>query len=79
MRLSEKPILRPNERAIDRIIRSAVGTILLTFAFISLGGPVDLVGGTIALALGVVGAISLGTGLLGWCPFYAILGIRTCS
>ncbi len=28
---------------------------------------------------GAVGAVPLLTGLIGWCPPYAILGINTCS
>jgi len=33
----------------------------------------------IALALGIFGAVTLLTGLIGWCPAYALLGIRTCA
>lgn len=71
--------MHANERGIDRAIRGVVGAIMLIFAFISFSGPFALVEGTIALALGVVGAISLLTGLMGWCPFYAMLGITTCE
>jgi hypothetical protein len=79
MTVQERPILHANERGVDRIIRSIAGAVLLAFAIISFSGPFALVEGVIALALGIVGAISLGTGLMGWCPFYAMLGISTCE
>lgn len=79
MAIQERPILSANERGVDRIVRAVVGAALLAFAIISFSGPFALVEGVIALALGIIGAISLGTGLMGWCPFYAMLGISTCE
>jgi Inner membrane protein YgaP-like, transmembrane domain len=79
MAASEQHVLRPNERGLDRVIRAAVGAAMLTFAIITFTGPFAVIEGIIALALGVGGAISLGTGLLGWCPFYAMLGVSTCE
>ena len=79
MAASDQQLLRPNERGLDRIIRAAVGAAMLAFAVITFTGPFALVEGIIALALGIAGAISLGTGLLGWCPFYAMLGVSTCE
>ena len=66
MAASDQQLLRPNERGLDRIIRAAVGAAMLAFAVITFTGPFALVEGIIALALGIAGAISLGTGLLGW-------------
>lgn len=74
----ERPILDTNERGVDRLIRSIAGTVMLAFAVITFTGPFAVVEGIIALALGIAGVISLGTGLLGWCPFYAMLGLSTC-
>lgn len=71
--------MHANERGIDRIIRAFVGAALLIFAVISFSGPFAVVEGTIALVLGVIGAISFLTGVMGWCPFYAALGITTCE
>ena len=71
--------LEANERAADRVIRSVAGAVLLGIAIISFSGPFAVVEGVIALALGIIGVISLGTGLLGWCPFYAMLGFTTCE
>ncbi len=79
MAVSDPPLLRANERGLDRVIRSAVGAAMLTFAVITFTGPFAVVEGIIALALGIAGAIALGTGLMGWCPFYAMLGVSTCE
>jgi hypothetical protein len=79
MATSENHVLVPNERGLDRVIRAAVGAAMLVFAIITFTGPFALVEGVIALALGIAGVISLGTGLLGWCPFYAMLGFSTCE
>jgi Inner membrane protein YgaP-like, transmembrane domain len=79
MSATDRPLLQANERGVDRLIRAVVGAAMLIFAIITFTGPFAVVEGIIALALGVVGAISLGTGLLGWCPFYAMLGLSTCE
>ncbi len=79
MTASDPPLLRANERGLDRVIRAAVGAAMLTFAIITFTGPFAVVEGIIALALGIAGLISLGTGLMGWCPFYAMLGVSTCE
>jgi hypothetical protein len=55
-----------NEGAIDRVIRVALGFTLLTLVFV---GP--------RTAWGWVGLLPLATGLIGWCPLYAVLGIDT--
>jgi len=69
-----------NERPIDRIARAAVGAILLAIFFYSLNGPTALVEGIVLLfSLGFVGAFFLLTGLIGWCPAYALFGFSTRS
>jgi hypothetical protein len=68
-----------NEGPIDRIVRSVVGAALLAVVAFSFEGPIALVEGVIALAIGIFGAVTLLTGLIGWCPAYALLGIRTCE
>jgi Inner membrane protein YgaP-like, transmembrane domain len=69
--------METNERPIDRIIRATVGAILLVIVFYSLEGPVALVEGAISLSFGIVGAFSLVTGLIGWCPAYALFRFST--
>ena len=68
-----------NEGPIDRIVRSVVGAAMVAIVAFSFEGPVALFEGVIALAIGIFGAITLLTGLIGWCPAYALLGIRTCG
>lgn len=55
-----------NEHAIDRIIRTILGIAILALAFV---GP--------KTAWGYLGAVPLLTGIVGMCPIYALLGIRT--
>lgn len=60
-----------NEGGWDRMLRVVAGLILLAAAYYSLEG-------TSAWVVGVVGAIALLTGAIGWCPAYAIFGFNTC-
>jgi hypothetical protein len=71
--------METNQGPVDRIVRSIVGAALLAVVVFSLEGPIALVEGAIALAIGAVGAVTLLTGLIGWCPTYALLGISTCK
>jgi hypothetical protein len=71
--------MKINERPVDRIVRTIVGAILLAIVFFSLEGPVALVEGSISLSFGIVGAFTILTGLIGWCPTYALLGFATLS
>ncbi|MFP5518782.1 MAG: DUF2892 domain-containing protein [Bdellovibrionia bacterium] len=52
----------------ERIIRIVVGLALLSQAFTGLQNPWFF-----------LGAVPLLTGLLGWCPPYALFGINTCN
>ena len=56
-----------NEGAVDRSLRIVAGVALLSLVFI---GPKTL--------WGLVGIVPLTTGVLGTCPLYSVLGIRTC-
>ncbi|MFN7453907.1 MAG: DUF2892 domain-containing protein [Pseudobdellovibrionaceae bacterium] len=57
-----------NIHNVERVIRIVVGALLVSMAFI---GPVNL--------WFLLGLVPLATGLLGWCPPYAMLGINTCK
>lgn len=57
-----------NEGAIDRVLRIIVGLAVISLVFV---GP--------QTAWGWLGVVPLATGLIGWCPAYALLGIRTCK
>ena len=56
-----------NEGTIDRVIRVAVGVGVLSLAFVGPQTP-----------WAYLGVIPLVTGLVGFCPAYALFGIRTC-
>jgi hypothetical protein len=53
---------------IERIIRIAIGLMILSLTFV---GPQSL--------WVLIGILPLVTGLAGWCPPYAMLGISTCK
>lgn len=55
----------------DRILRLALAATMLAFAW---GG---WAGGVWQIALAIFAWVPLITALLGWCPFYAILGFST--
>ena len=57
-----------NVGGIDRILRIAIGAVLVLLA---LTGQVGV--------WGWLGLVPLATGLLGWCPPYSLLGINTCK
>lgn len=59
--------MRTNEGQIDRLIRIAVGLVLIALVFTGPHTP-----------WGWIGLIPLATGLVGFCPLYAVLGIDTC-
>lgn len=52
---------------LERIVRIIAGLAILSLVFI---GPKSL--------WGLIGVVPLITGLIGWCPPYALLGISTC-
>ena len=56
-----------NEGTIDRALRIILGLVLLSLVFV---GP--------ATPWGWVGLVPLVTGLVGYCPLYAVFGFRTC-
>lgn len=59
--------MKKNIHSIERVVRIVVGLILVSMAFV---GPANL--------WFLLGLIPLATGLMGWCPPYALLGINTC-
>jgi hypothetical protein len=59
--------MKPNEGKVDRILRVAVGLVLLSLVFV---GPQTL--------WGLVGLVPLITGAIGFCPLYKVLGFNTC-
>lgn len=64
-----------NEGTADRVIRVLVGVILGVVAWMALGLADGAILGIIA---GVVALVFILTGIVGFCPAYVLLGIRTC-
>lgn len=52
---------------IDRVLRIVIGLAIISLVF---WGP--------RTAWGWLGIIPFASALIGWCPLYAIFGIRTC-
>lgn len=59
--------MKSNVGGVDRVLRIVLGLVLLGLA------ATGTVGGW-----GWLGIVPLATGLVGWCPPYAIFGISTC-
>lgn len=60
--------MKSNVGGVDRILRIVIGLVLVGLA----------VTGTVGW-WGWLGLVPLATGLIGWCPPYAIFGWNTCS
>ncbi len=60
--------MKTNVGSIDRILRIAIGIVLIGLAAT----------GTVGW-WGWLGIVPFATGLIGWCPPYAILGWSTCK
>jgi len=59
--------MKLNVGGIDRILRIVVGLALVGWALS--GGPV----------WAWVGLVAIGTGAIGFCPLYPLIGLNTCS
>lgn len=60
--------MKKNVGSIERVIRIIAGITILSFAFVGPQSP-----------WAYLGIIPLATGLMGWCPPYALLGLSTCK
>jgi hypothetical protein len=60
--------MKINEGRIDRVLRVIVGLGILSLAFVGPHTP-----------WAYLGAIPLLTGIVGFCPAYALFGINTCG
>ncbi|MBL8413436.1 MAG: DUF2892 domain-containing protein [Propionivibrio sp.] len=59
--------MKANVGGIDKILRIAVGIVLIAMAYMNVVG-----------VWGYIGVVPLLTGLIGWCPIYPMLGISSC-
>jgi hypothetical protein len=60
--------MKKNIHPIERAVRIVVGLVLVAYAFTE---PTNL--------WFLLGLVPLATGLVGWCPPYAMLGFSTCK
>ena len=60
--------MKTNIHPVERVVRIIAGAFLISLAFWGPGSPWFL-----------LGVIPLLTGLVGWCPPYALLGFSTCN
>jgi hypothetical protein len=58
--------MKKNVGSIERIIRIIAGFVIISLVFVGPQSP-----------WAYLGIIPLATGLLGWCPPYALLGVST--
>jgi hypothetical protein len=63
--------MKPNESGLDRVIRVVAGIVFLALYF------THVVTGGLGIAFIVLGAVALLTGVVGFCPLYALLKLRT--
>ncbi|GHA55434.1 hypothetical protein GCM10008927_21710 [Amylibacter ulvae] len=66
-----------NVGAIDRILRTALGVVLLYLAFAS--GMELFASPLFKYGAAVIGIVMLVTSTLKMCPIYSILGLKTCK
>lgn len=60
--------MKKNIGSVERVARIVLGAAILAFAFIGPRTP-----------WAYLGIVPLATGLVGWCPPYALFGISTCK
>ncbi len=65
--------MNKNMGVIDRTIRIAVA--LVCFGLIAM----NVVTGTLAIILGILGVVFILTSLISWCPLYAPFKLSTCK
>jgi len=63
--------MKTNESSLDRIIRVVFALVLFALYF------TNTVTGTLGIVFIILGALALITGVVGFCPVYALLKIRT--
>jgi hypothetical protein len=64
-------MFKVNEASWDRIARVVLGVV---FMYLWLGGVLS---GALAITLAVLGAVFIVTGIVGFCPIYALLHVAT--
>ncbi len=65
--------MKKNMGSVDRIIRTVIALVIATLYF------TNVISGTVAIVLAVIGGIFILTSVVSFCPLYAIFGIKTCK
>jgi len=63
--------MKKNVGGIDKLLRISAGVVLLVLTFV-------LANDDGLWLWGLIGIVPLVTGLVGWCPFYPLLGYSSC-
>lgn len=63
--------MKLNMGIVDRVVRAVLAILIAILYF------TNVLGGTLALILGAVAVILLLTGVVSFCPLYALLGLST--
>ena len=63
--------MKANVGGIDKLLRIVAGIVLLALTFV-------LKDETGLWLWGLIGIVPLATGLMGWCPFYPLIGLNSC-
>ncbi|HEX9117293.1 MAG TPA: DUF2892 domain-containing protein [Anaerolineae bacterium] len=63
--------MKANMAGWDRIARIVLSVVLLYL------GLASVVTGSLGLILEILGVVFLLTGIVGWCPIYALFGLKT--
>lgn len=66
-----------NVGTIDRVLRAALGIVLLYLAFFS--GLSALAGAFAKSGAAIVSLVMLATSALKFCPLYSVFGLKTCG
>lgn len=61
--------MQTNVGSADKVIRIIIGVGMLSLVFILEGNM---------RWFGLIGIVPIFTALMGWCPAYSLLGVRTC-
>ncbi len=65
--------MKKNMGTVDRVVRTIVAVAIIILYF------TGVIGGTLALILGIVAVLFLLTSLVSFCPTYTLFGISTCK
>ncbi|RMG26120.1 MAG: DUF2892 domain-containing protein [Bacteroidetes bacterium] len=65
--------MKKNMGTLDRVIRVVIALIVGVLYF------TGTISGTAAIVLGAISVIFVLTSLVGFCPLYALVGIKTCK